>query len=97
MRVDACMRPIACTLSRTDLAAQSERWHRLTLTDRAETADGLRLVFDDLPGVHEELRALVAVETECCAWASWDLHGVELQVRSKGDGVAALHGMFTSL
>jgi hypothetical protein len=89
------MRPIACTLSRTDLAAQQERWHRLTLVDRAETADGVQLVFDDLPGVREELRTLVAVETECCAWASWELDGVELRVRSTGDGVAALHGMFT--
>jgi hypothetical protein len=97
MRVDACMRPIACTLSRTDLAAQRERWHRLTLVDRAETADGLRLTFDDLPGVREELHALVAVETECCAWASWELDGVELHVRSPGDGVAVLHGMFTTL
>jgi hypothetical protein len=97
MRVDACMRPIACTLSRTDLAAQRERWHRLTLAERAETADGLLLVFDDPPDVREELRALVAVEAECCAWASWELDGVALHVRSTGDGVAALHGMFKTL
>ena len=35
------------------------------LTGRAETADGLRLTFR--PEAEDELRALVAVETGCCA------------------------------
>jgi hypothetical protein len=85
--------PIACTLTSDDLAAQRERWHRLTLDEREETADGLRLVFRDLPGTRDELRALVAIETVCCAWATWELDGVVLHIRSKGEGIAAVHAL----
>lgn len=90
---------IACTLSTKGLAAQGARWRRLAgraFASREETTDGLRLAFRDLPGVRDELRALVAVERECCAWATWELDGTVLDVRSTGDGVATLHGMFTS-
>jgi hypothetical protein len=95
---------VACTLTTADLAAQSGRWERLAaraMTGRAETADGLRIVFLAEPGAGEELRALVAVENECCSWAEWKVEVEEgqmvLAVRAKGDGVAALHGMFTGL
>jgi hypothetical protein len=40
--------PIACTLGVADLSAQARRWQRLmarALTERSETADGLRLTF----------------------------------------------------
>ena len=91
--------PVACTLTPADLAAQGERWHRLmawAVTERAETADGLRVRFR--PGAEEELRALVAVETQCCPWASWtvelDAGTVVLDVRSTAGGVATVHGMF---
>ena len=96
--------PVACTLTSADLAAQGRRWERLAaraMTERAETADGLRLVFRPEPGAEEELRALVAVENECCAWADWavaaDGGQLVLSVRSDAAGVASLHGMFTTL
>jgi hypothetical protein len=91
--------PVACTLTPADLAAQGERWRRLmawAVTERAETADGLRVRFR--PGAEEELRALVAVETRCCPWASWtvelDAGTIVLDVRSTAGGVATLRGMF---
>jgi hypothetical protein len=91
--------PVACTLTPADLAAQGERWRRLmawAVTERAETADGLRVRFR--PGAEEELRALVAVETRCCPWASWtvelDAGTIVLDVRSTAEGVATLHRMF---
>jgi hypothetical protein len=91
--------PVACTLTPADLAAQGERWRRLmawAVTDRAETADGLRVRFR--PGAEEELRALVAVEIRCCPWASWtvelDAGTIVLDVRSTAGGVATLRGMF---
>ena len=91
--------PVACTLAPADLAAQGERWRRLmawAVTERAETADGLRVRFR--PGAEEELRALVAVETRCCPWASWtvelDAGTIVLDVRSTAGGVATLRGMF---
>lgn len=92
--------PIACTLTSADLVAQAGRWERLAaraMTDRAQTTDGLRIFFRADPGVEEELRALVAVENECCAWAAWTVQAgtgqIMLDVRSSGDGVTALHGM----
>ena len=91
--------PVACTLGVADLAAQRRRWEQLmarALTARDETPDGLRLSFR--PEAAEELRALVAVETGCCAWAAWTVEptagAVVLDVRSADDGIATLHTMF---
>jgi hypothetical protein len=96
--------PIACDLTSGDLAAQRDRWHRLgerALAGREQTAGGLRIAFRAAEGVEAELRALAAVETECCAWADWRVETgpeqVVLDVRATGDGVTALHNMFTTL
>lgn len=96
--------PVACSLTPAGLAAQSARWQRLAaraLTQRADTADGVRLSFRPGPGVEAELRALVAIERECCPWAEWavDTGGGQLVlgVRATGTGTAALHHMFTGL
>ena len=68
------------------------------LTGRDETADGLRLSFR--PEAEAELRALVAIETGCCGWATWTMEAaagaVVLDVRSADEGVAALRSMFTA-
>jgi hypothetical protein len=91
--------PIACTLTAGSLAAQARRWEQLmarALTGRDETPDGLRLSFR--PEAEDELRALVAVETGCCAWAAWTVEptagAVVLDVRSADEGVATVHAMF---
>ena len=96
--------PVACTLTPATLAAQRARWERLAaqaLSERAETADGLRLSFRPHPGAEDELRRLVAVENECCRWATWTVttraRQVVLDIRATREGIAALHGMFTSL
>jgi hypothetical protein len=93
--------PVACCLTPADLAAQAGRWQRLiaqALAERTETADGLRMSFRPEPGVEDELRRLVAVETECCPWAAWAVEtnaaATVLDVRSTGPGIATLHGMF---
>jgi hypothetical protein len=93
--------PVACTLTSADLAAQADRWQQLmarAMTERAETADGLRMSFRREPGAEEELRRLVAVESECCAWADWTVDmsagTLMLEVHSTGVGIATLHGMF---
>ena len=90
---------IACTLGVADLRVQARRWEGLmarALTERSETADGLRLTFR--PEAEDELRALVAVETGCCAWAAWTVEptagAVVLDVRSADEGIATLHTMF---
>ena len=91
--------PVACTLTLAELAAQGGRWRRLVaraMTERAETSDGLRICFR--AEAEEELRALVAAETECCPWATWtvepDAGTIVLDVRSIDEGVATLHGLF---
>ena len=93
--------PVACALTAADLAAQSQRWQQLitrAMTGRAVTADGLRVCFR--PEAGDELHALVAVETECCPWATWRIErgagSAVLDVRSAAEGVATLHGMFTA-
>jgi hypothetical protein len=92
---------IACTLVATDLRSQQERWINLGTSfgrGREETTDGLRLLFVDHPAVEQELQALVAVENDCCSWASWSVERhdgfLAMTARSKGEGVATLHGMF---
>jgi hypothetical protein len=96
--------PLACALTPADLAAQGARWERLAaraMTERAATAAGLRICFRPEPGAEDELRRLVAVEARCCPWASWAVQTAAgrlvLDVRSTGEGVAALHRMFTGL
>jgi hypothetical protein len=93
--------PIACTLTPAGLSAQARRWERLIAragTWRTETAAGLRICFR--PDAEDELRALAAVEAECCPWATWTVERtagtVILDVRSSAEGAAALHGMFTA-
>jgi hypothetical protein len=93
--------PVACTLGPSDLATQAGRWEQLiarAMTGLTKTADGLRLSFRPEPGVEEELRRLVAVESECCRWATWAVDtsagAPVLDARSTGPGIATLHGMF---
>lgn len=96
--------PIACTLTSAALAAQASRWELLAgraMTERAETAHGLRLSFRPEPAADEELRTLVAMEKQCCAWADWTVETragqIVLDIHATGDGIATLHRMFTSL
>jgi hypothetical protein len=95
---------IACTLSSAGLAAQAGRWERLiarAMTECTETADGLRMSFRPEPGVEEELRRLVAVESGCCSWADWMVQAnaetIVLNVRSAREGIPTLHGLFRSV
>jgi len=96
--------PVACSLSQAGLAEQAGLWDRLAaraMTGREQTGHGIRVTFRPGPGIEEELRALVDVESRCCPWAVWTVHAdgtrLVLDVRSAGDGVAALHAMFTGL
>jgi hypothetical protein len=95
---------IACALNGEEKSAQAQRWLRLEREagrGRSETEDGLLIRFRDDPAVERELRALVAVESDCCAWAQWEVRraGDELVMRvsSTATGAAALHAMFGPL
>ena len=80
---------VACTLSDTDLKTQRERWIDVSANfgiGREQTSDGLRLTFKDHPAVEQELRALVAVENDCCSWASWSVERGRRETLGAGDG-----------
>jgi hypothetical protein len=100
----AATAPVACSLTQAGLAEQAGRWERLAaraMTGREQTRRGIRVSFRPGPGIEEELRALVDVETRCCPWATWSVRAKDtrlvLDVRSAGEGVAALHALFTGL
>ena len=100
----AATTPVACSLTRAGLAEQADRWERLAaraMTGREQTGHGIRVSFRPGPGTEKELRALVGVESRCCPWATWAVHTdgarLVLDVRSAGDGVAALHAILTGL
>lgn len=86
--------PVACTLALTELGTQVERWAKLYAdagTERVETDDGLRVSFRRSSAVEHELRDLVTVEVECCAWADWKIEdaaqNLTLSITSEADGV----------
>jgi hypothetical protein len=92
---------VACTLTSTDLSRQQERWAVLRADaelGRTDTDDGLRLRFRRDEEIETELRALTAIENECCSWANWSVEArdgeVVLAVSSAGDGVAAAQALF---
>jgi hypothetical protein len=96
-------REIACGLGTEGAAGQAERWRRLGREaglGRAETADGLEVRFRGDPAAERELRDLVAVESDCCAWARWEVgragDELVLRVTSSPAGAAALHAMFAA-
>jgi hypothetical protein len=92
---------VTCTLGASDLKEQARRWtelRRRAERRQAETPAGKRVYFAAEDGVAEELGALVAVERECCAWASWTVErqgdDVVLEIASSGEGVPAIRRMF---
>jgi hypothetical protein len=95
----------ACTLGAGDRAQRAARWQALTaraLRQASQTGRGLRLDFDAGPGVEDELRSLVALEAECCAFARWSVStaGGQLTVEVSGDtaeAVAAAQALFPAL
>jgi hypothetical protein len=94
---------IACALGGKEGGAQVERWMRLgraARLERVETQEGLQIRFRAKPGVEEELLALVAIESNCCSWARWEVCHADddlmLKVSSTPEGAAILHAMFST-
>jgi hypothetical protein len=90
---------IACTLGSAELGTQAQRWRILYAEAgirRTVTSDGLRVSFRPGSAVEDELRALVAIELECCGWAEWSIGAnpgeLTLEISSTGDGIAMIHG-----
>jgi hypothetical protein len=105
MENDQESRPVACSLEHADQARRAQRWDDLAaraLSRSSRTPHGLRLVFGAGPGVADELQALVALERECCGFATWSVRagGGQLALEVSGDSEAAItavQALFTSL
>jgi hypothetical protein len=92
---------IACTLRPDELPERRRRWAALlerALVERAPIDAGVRLSLAPEPGVEQELRALAALEGECCGFARFAVAAskdrVVLAVTSTGDGVVAVRELF---
>jgi hypothetical protein len=94
--------PIACSLEQHLLRERLARWQTLRTcagVSTTPTEHGLRLAFRARVGVEAELRALVALERDCCTFAEWSIRSdgerVLLDVTGAGEeAVAAVQGMF---
>lgn len=68
--------PLACTLTGAEQLRRRERWLSLAeraLVAKAVTEGGVELRYLAKPGVLSELTQLAGLETECCAFAAWNV------------------------
>ena len=68
--------PIACTLGPGQYADRTGELAELAaraLRSREQTQVGERLVFTDTPQIEQELRAVIAAESSCCAFLAMNL------------------------
>ena len=84
--------PLACTLGPTDAAARGEELRALGahgLVDVREEPGRAVLRFRAEPGIRRRVEAIVAAESECCAFLDFRLeHGAEATVLT----VSSPHG-----
>jgi hypothetical protein len=66
---------LICTLDDRSLAARGAEWRSLLgeASSREAVEEGARLVFPSDPWLLERLERLVAAESECCAWMTFDV------------------------
>ena len=68
--------PMACTLTPDGLTARLGLIDALAadaLSERTETARGVRVRLRDTPEIERRTRALIAAESECCAFLDFAL------------------------
>jgi hypothetical protein len=89
-------RPIACTLTASDLKDREGAWRKLMgsgLVAREQVPGGIRL--QPAPGAAVALIELIDLERECCAWIDFEVgERSVVTLTAAGDGEAVLAGMF---
>src|ERR1700730_8728738 len=89
-------RPIACTLSASDLTDRVGAWNKLMgsgLVERTRVPGGIRL--SPAPGAAHALIQLIDLERDCCAWIDFEVGaGSAVTLTADGEGEAVLAGMF---
>jgi hypothetical protein len=96
---------VSCSLGQAELSQRAARWANLSARAHGQassTESGLRLIFTADQGAGAELRELVELERDCCAFATWSVHenGGHFTVTidaNTPEGIAAVQAMFTSL
>lgn len=96
--------PIACTLSATDLAARGAELRALGgegLVDVTQEASRAVLRFRPDPGIRERVEAIVAAESECCAFLDFRVeHGdaaTVLTISAPNGGAEMVHELAAML
>ncbi|TMM01074.1 MAG: hypothetical protein E6G02_13075 [Actinobacteria bacterium] len=97
--------PIACSLTKADLANRQECWRQLwqrAAVNAVTTINGLQLLFRAAPDVEAELRQLAELERACCAFADWSVRArgknLVLEVSAPTEeGITAVQAMLGKL
>jgi hypothetical protein len=94
--------PIACTLAVADVPGRLARLDTLTadaLLDRQPIPGGMRSRFRDAPAVEPRVRELVALESECCAFLSFEVgragDAIVLDITGSPDAQPVIEQFFT--
>lgn len=94
-------RPIACTLTESDLRDRGRAWEKLLgsgLVDRDRVPGGIRL--HSARGTTDSLIQLIDLERECCAWIDFEVTQdpatgeANAVLTAEGEGEAVLANMF---
>jgi hypothetical protein len=92
-------RPIACTLSASDMKDRAGAWNKLMgsgLVERNLVRGGISLT--PAPGAAEALIQLIDLERDCCSWIDFEVGaGSIVTLTAEGDGEAVLAGMFADV
>lgn len=83
--------PIACSLAGGAMADRFSQWRSLArraLAGRESHPEGAVLHYRALPGVERELRRLVALEADCCAFLAFSIEADGVRVRLTVTGPA---------
>jgi hypothetical protein len=96
--------PIACTLTATDLRARGEELRALGgdgLVDASEEEGRAVLRFRPDPSVRARVDAVVAAESECCAFLDFEVeHGDDatvLTISAPNGGAEMVHELTSAL
>ena len=68
--------PIACSLAADEADVRTTRWQALAasaLVDSQRTEVGARQIYEPGAATERELRSLIALEAQCCAFLDFDL------------------------
>ncbi|MDQ4143050.1 MAG: hypothetical protein M3198_04760 [Actinomycetota bacterium] len=100
MRIDL---PVACSLDAPASKSREQEWESLIsshLVDRGAIVDGVKLTFRSSEVSRTEVKRLVDLERDCCAWINWDLREADTSLALEAtaeteEGVKVLRSWFT--